>query len=176
MSRILRQRGTDPDLFSRLKKGRICGRDTALAFPSLLAAALVCTAVNSESRQRDTLLEAKTLTEQASSLEDAGNYSRAEALGEALRIRESLLDPGDPEVAERLDALDAEGRYADGIPLEKRAIAIYQRKLGPEHPKLVALNVDLAELYEDEGDYRRPAQQERAGSAICDSLSLEERS
>ena len=274
---------------SGLTKVRICLRGAALALLSLLGAALlVCKPANSESRQRDTLLEAKTLTDQASSLQNAGDYSRAETLSrEALTIRESLLDPGDPEVAESLYALariyddearfgeaeellrraikidekvlgsrnlqdghqgspfsgrpqrrrqvsrggdtlssrlgrprgdsfrqepqrsarattiwqryttmraniprrtsvsqglgnpreggrpeswqvgetldnlatlyDAEGRYTEGIPLEKRAIAIYQKALGPEHPKLAALNVDLAELYEDEGDYRRAA-------------------
>jgi tetratricopeptide (TPR) repeat protein len=136
--RISRPRETDPDLFSRLKKSRICGRSVALAFPSLLVAALlVCTPANSESRQRDTLLEAKTLTEQASSLENAGNYSRAKSSGrKALTIRESLLDPRDPEVAESLDALAMiyydEARFGEAEELLRRAIKIDANVLGSQ--------------------------------------------
>lgn len=144
MSRISRPRGTDPDRFSKLKKGRICGRGAALAFPSLLGAALlVCTPANSEARQRDTLLEAKTLTDQASLLENAGDYSRAETLcREALTIRESLLDPADPEVAESLDALAMiyydEARFGEAEELLRRAIKIDEKVLGSRNSKTAA--------------------------------------
>ena len=88
----------------------------------------------------------------------------------ALAIREKADGPKSWQVGETLDNLatlyDAEGRYAEGIPLERRAIAIYAKALGLEHPKLAALNVDLAELYEDEGDYLR------AGPLLEQALSI----
>jgi CHAT domain-containing protein/Tfp pilus assembly protein PilF len=159
MIRISMPREPDPDLFSRLKKGRICRRSVALGFPLLLGAALlVCTPANSESRQRDRLLEAKTLTEQASSLENAGNYSRAEKLGrKALTIRESLLDPGDPEVAESLDALAMiyydEARFGEAEELLRRAIKIDANVLGSQNSKTATKVHHLAVVLNDEGKY-----------------------
>ena len=157
---------------SGLTKVRICLRGAALALLSLLGAALlVCKPANSESRQRDTLLEAKTLTDQASSLQNAGDYSRAETLSrEALTIRESLLDPGDPEVAESLYALariyDDEARFGEAEELLRRAIKIDEKVLGSRNPKTATKVHYLAVVLDDEGKYPEAATLYRRALAV----------
>ena len=50
-------------------------------------------------------------------------------------------------------ALPAQGRYAEAEPLSKRALAISEKALGPEHPDVaVALN-NLAAIYRAQGRY-----------------------
>ena len=67
-----------------------------------------------------------------------GNYAEAEkswlaALKEAQEFR-----PADPRLATSLDNLaalyNAQGKYAEAEPLHKRALAIFEKALGPEHP------------------------------------------
>jgi MYXO-CTERM domain-containing protein len=68
---------------------------------------------------------------------------------------------GGPEVAEarRLDSevttLYAAGKYEAAIPLAERALAIWERALGPDHPETAATVNNLAELYSMRGDYAR---------------------
>ncbi len=46
-----------------------------------------------------------------------------------------------------------QGRYAEAEPLYKRALAIYEKKLGPDHPDTgISLN-NLAGLYKNQGRY-----------------------
>jgi tetratricopeptide (TPR) repeat protein len=47
----------------------------------------------------------------------------------------------------------AQGRYADAEPHYKRALAIYEKALGPDHPNLAASLNNLAELYRAQGRY-----------------------
>jgi hypothetical protein len=45
----------------------------------------------------------------------------------------------------------AQGRYADAEPLYKRALAINEKSLGPEHPNVANSLNNLAALYNDQG-------------------------
>ena len=46
-----------------------------------------------------------------------------------------------------------QGRYADAEPLYKRALAICEKALGPDHPDVAASLNDLAALYSKQGRY-----------------------
>ena len=46
-----------------------------------------------------------------------------------------------------------EGRYADAEPLYKRALAIREKALGPDHPAVAQLLNNLADLYTAQGRY-----------------------
>jgi tetratricopeptide (TPR) repeat protein len=46
-----------------------------------------------------------------------------------------------------------QGRYADAEPLLKRALAIWEKALGPEHPQVAMSLNNLASLYQDQGRY-----------------------
>jgi len=63
------------------------------------------------------------------------------------------------EEAKRLNSqviqLYQQGRYQEAIPLAKRALAIREKALGPEHPRVAASLNNLAALYKALGDYAR---------------------
>ena len=46
-----------------------------------------------------------------------------------------------------------EGRYADAEPLYKRALAIREKALGPDHPDVAQSLNNLADLYTAQGRY-----------------------
>ncbi len=48
---------------------------------------------------------------------------------------------------------EAQGHYAEAEPLYKRALAIYEKALGPEHPHVAASLTGLAALYDAQGHY-----------------------
>jgi tetratricopeptide (TPR) repeat protein len=45
------------------------------------------------------------------------------------------------------------GRYADAEPLYKRALAIWEKALGPDHPDVAQSLNNLADLYSAQGRY-----------------------
>src|SRR5262249_42277990 len=47
----------------------------------------------------------------------------------------------------------AQSRYADAEPVYKRALAIQEKTLGPDHPDVATSLNNLADLYEDQGRY-----------------------
>ena len=47
----------------------------------------------------------------------------------------------------------SQGRYAEAEPLLRRALAIDEKALGPEHPDTAATLNSLAELYNKQGRY-----------------------
>ncbi len=49
-----------------------------------------------------------------------------------------------------------EGRYADAVPLAARAVELGEELLGPEHPDVARSLNNLANLYQDTGDYAKP--------------------
>src|SRR5262245_576288 len=62
--------------------------------------------------------------------------------------------------AESADTLNAEilrlyhaGKYADAVPLARRALAIREKALGPEHPEVGGSLNNLASLYQAQGRY-----------------------
>ena len=48
---------------------------------------------------------------------------------------------------------DAQGRYAEAEPLYKRALAIREKALGPDHPDVAPSLNNLAALYDPQGQY-----------------------
>ena len=46
-----------------------------------------------------------------------------------------------------------EGRFADAEPLYKRALAIFEKALGPDHPSVASALNNLADLYSAQGRY-----------------------
>ena len=48
---------------------------------------------------------------------------------------------------------DEQGRYAEAEPLYKRALAIREKALGPDHPDVATSLNNLALLYDDQGRY-----------------------
>jgi len=63
----------------------------------------------------------------------------------------------DPEVGTLLNNLAelyrVQGRYAEAEPLYKRALAISEKALGPDHPNVGIPLSNLALLYQDQGRY-----------------------
>jgi CHAT domain-containing protein len=49
--------------------------------------------------------------------------------------------------------LEKQGRYSEAIPLAQRALAIFEKSLGPNHPNVGASLNNLAELYLNQGRY-----------------------
>ena len=47
------------------------------------------------------------------------------------------------------------GKYTEAIPLAERALAIWEKALGPEHPLFATSLNNLANLYREKGDYVR---------------------
>src|SRR5262245_46930961 len=68
-----------------------------------------------------------------------------------------LSTPMDPEVGTLLNNLAelyrVQGRYAEAEPLYKRALAISEKALGPDHPNVGIPLSNLALLYQDQGRY-----------------------
>ncbi len=63
----------------------------------------------------------------------------------------------DPRRARSLNELavvySAQGRYADAEPLYKRALAIWEKALGPESPEVATSLNNVASLYQAQGKY-----------------------
>ncbi len=137
----------------RTRRNRI-----AMTFVAAVIATLVPGSSKSESAPRDGLFEAKTLADRCSSLESSGDYSRAEgACREALTIRERLLGPSHPDVAESLDALATvyydEARFEEAEKLLERSITIDGKVLGHRNSRTASKVHHLAVVLNDEGKY-----------------------
>ncbi len=46
-----------------------------------------------------------------------------------------------------------QGKYAEAEPLNQRALAIWEKALGPEHPDVARSLNNLAMVYTDQGKY-----------------------
>jgi len=81
---------------------------------------------------------------------DTGHYAAAEAaLRKVLAVHED-----DPLVLTNLGlVLSAEARFAEAEELQKRALAINERTLGPNHPKVARVLSNIADLYIAYGRY-----------------------
>ena len=62
-----------------------------------------------------------------------------------------------PDVATGLNNLamlyESQGKYAEAEPLYKRALAIYEKALGPDHPSVAESLNSLAGFYHAQGSY-----------------------
>ncbi len=72
----------------------------------------------------------------------AGRYAEAEKLCLAALKEAEEFGEQDPRLATSLNNLavlyDAQGHYAQAEPFYQRAITIYEKALGPEHPDVAA--------------------------------------
>ena len=86
-----------------------------------------------------------------------GNYPEAGGLYEQnLTLAEGSLSEDLPTALNNLAGLyKAQGDYIRALPLYKRALAILEKTLGPEHPSVATALNNLAELYRAQGDYAR---------------------
>jgi CHAT domain-containing protein/Tfp pilus assembly protein PilF len=109
-------------------------------------------------QQSAELEEAKQLNKQVDQLYQQGQYATAIPLAErALAIREEVLGPEHPVVAQSLNSLAVlyreQGNYSQAEPLYQRSLAIREKVLGPEHPDVALSLNNLAVLYQEQGDY-----------------------
>ena len=119
------------------------------------------------------LEEARRLEQQVGELFEADKYDEAiEAASRALAIREKLLPPDNPEIAESLNDLGVlyqqKGELAQARPLLVRALAIREKALKPDDPLIVETLSNLAAVYRADNDYRN------AGPLLQRVLSLNE--
>ena len=106
------------------------------------------------------LEEAARLTRESNRLLNADQPNEARALAErALAIREEVLGPDDPAVAETLRALAAIEYgledFARSRALFERAVAIGESTLPPDHPALAEALRGLASVYHMQGQYSK---------------------
>ncbi len=85
-------------------------------------------------------------------------------------IKENVLGLDHPDVAISLDNLAElyriQGRYADGEPLLKRSLAIFEQTFGPEHPNVAAFLKNYAALLRETGRGAEAAKLEARAKAI----------
>jgi tetratricopeptide (TPR) repeat protein len=101
---------------------------------------------------------ARLLNQLALLYDSQGRYTQAKPLYErALAIREKILGPDHPDVAEGLNNLAAlyylQGQYAQAEPLYQRSLAIWEEALGVNHVNVALSLNNLAELYRNRHKY-----------------------
>ena len=88
-----------------------------------------------------------------------GNYPEAEKQWGAVLNEAEGFGLEDPRRAASLNNLaelyKAQGKYAESEPLYKRALAIWEKALGPGHPGLATSLNNLADLYRLQGKYTK---------------------
>ncbi len=117
-------------------------------------------ALKGPTAEERSLEEARRLSEESRNLRQKGEYDQALLLAErALAIREKVLGPGHPAVADSLHALavlyDNKGDYAKAEPPNLRALAIRENALGPDHLDVAKTLNNLAWIYGIRQDYAK---------------------
>ena len=88
---------------------------------------------------------------------DRGQYAEAEKQFKAALKEAEKFGEEDPRLGISLSRLGnvyrAEKRYAEAEPLYRRALAILEKALAPEHPFVATPLNNLAELYRTQGRY-----------------------
>ncbi len=78
---------------------------------------------------------------------------------QSLAIREKVLGPEHPDVAQSLNNLaglyHAQEKYTKTEPLINRALKIREKVLGPNHPDVGITVWWMAALYESQGDFKK---------------------
>ncbi len=109
----------------------------------------------------DTTREAAQATfDRAQALRDQGKYREALPEAErALALRERLLGPNDPTLADALNLLallfDDVDEYEKAEPLNLRALAIREKTLGPDHPDVGRSLFNLAWIASTRSDFTK---------------------
>ena len=65
-----------------------------------------------------------------------------------------------------------QGQYAQAEPLYKRALAIWEKALGPDHPDVATSLNNLAELYGTQGQYAQAEPLYKRALAIDEKASV----
>ena len=85
------------------------------------------------------------------------DYAEAEKLLLAALKEAEKFGEQDPRLATNLNNLAglyyAQGNYAQAEPLYQRALAIWEKALGPEHPDVATSLSNLAALYDAQGKF-----------------------
>ena len=99
----------------------------------------------------------ETYNEAGSNAYEQGQYADAEKAWIAALEEAEKFGPRDPRLATSLNNLailyDAQGKYAETEPLYKRALAIAEKTLGPDHLQVAIFLNNLADLYRLQGRY-----------------------
>jgi tetratricopeptide (TPR) repeat protein/transcriptional regulator with XRE-family HTH domain len=145
----------------------ICGVNALFPDTIELATWPLCRRYLSQAQVCSVLIQhyACTSLEAASLLFRTASYLLVHALHEqaeplyqqTLHIREQILEPGHPDIAEPLHGLAhlyyEQGKYELAESLYQRALDIRERALGPEHPDVANTLHGLAILYTEQGRY-----------------------
>ncbi|HET9528775.1 MAG TPA: CHAT domain-containing tetratricopeptide repeat protein [Blastocatellia bacterium] len=118
-------------------------------------------AQNKQSGQAQ-LEEAKRLQQQVAELYEKDRIDEAiEVAKRSLAIREKLLPPDSPDVAESLNDLGVlylqTGELEQAGPLLARALAVREKALKADDPLIVESLINLAEVYRSDSNYRSAA-------------------
>ncbi|HKX28083.1 MAG TPA: CHAT domain-containing tetratricopeptide repeat protein [Blastocatellia bacterium] len=106
------------------------------------------------------LQEARDAYDASKQMLNAARFDEARTLAEsAVQIREKLLGPKDPAVAEALDQLANihadQGQYQKAEPLYRQAMEILEQSVGPNELAIVRLSNDMGMFYHDRGNYEQ---------------------
>jgi len=100
---------------------------------------------HSGSSEVDELAKAQCMNDLGSVLQDRGQSAPAEELyRQALSIRERILDPNHPSIAESLNNIACVLDEKDALPLLERAVAISEQSLGVGHSTTASYLCNLA--------------------------------
>lgn len=104
-----------------------------------------------------------------------GLYPQSQSLHQqALAIRQQILAPDDPDIAESLNMLGILSRnqenYEQAEKFHRQALTIREKTLGPDHPTTATSLNNLGVLYRDQGKY------EQAESLLQRALNIREQS
>ncbi|HEU5376344.1 MAG TPA: FxSxx-COOH system tetratricopeptide repeat protein, partial [Ktedonobacteraceae bacterium] len=122
----------------------------------LLPHALLC--LHRAEAMAESLMFASLADKVARYLRERAWYTEAQPLTQhALRIREQVLGPEHPQVADSLITLAnlcwQQGEYEKAEPLYQRALRIREQALGADHPEVANSLNNLALLYHRQGKY-----------------------
>ncbi len=78
----------------------------------------------------------------------------------------ALWDEADPSLTNLAALYQAQGNYAEAEPLYQRALAIWERALGPEHPDVAKVLNSYASLLRETGRADEAAEMEARAKAI----------
>ena len=100
-----------------------------------------------------------------------GNYAEAEPFyRRSLAIREKVLGPEHPDVAQSLNNLALlyhdQGHYVLAAPLYRRSLTIWEKALGPEHPNVAQSLENYAALLRNTGRPKKAAEMEARAKVI----------
>ena len=74
--------------------------------------------------------------------------------GQRMKMQDDSIQEAE-RLSVRAKELYEEGRYKEGIPLAQRALAIFEKAAGPEHPDTASALGNLATLYDETGAYTK---------------------